>query len=87
MITVKDIVKKYMRDNGHNGLYNKDADDCGCDGSAPCGDGPYENCCAAFLKRDGLYYPDRRSIQDADDDKNNRPRTISLEEFNEAMRR
>ena len=29
MITVKDIIKKYLVDNGYDGLYHLEAD-CGC---------------------------------------------------------
>jgi hypothetical protein len=42
-----EIVKKYLLDSGFDGLVN---DECGCSLSdfAPCGDGPYNDCCAAI---------------------------------------
>ena len=74
MISVKEIVKKYLSENGYDGLYN-DGVPCGCDGTCPY-DGPCPDCVAAVKGsvgndsdghvRDFLYYPDPRSIDDVD---------------------
>jgi hypothetical protein len=56
MITVKDMVKKYLEENESDGLCCPGFE-CGCDGSAPCNDGPFPFCCAAQKHDDGLYYP------------------------------
>ena len=45
-MTLKEIVKKYLADNGYGGLHN---DDCGCfdDDLFPC-DGPCDTCEPAY---------------------------------------
>jgi hypothetical protein len=53
--SVKDMVAKYLSENESDGLCHPDTE-CGCDGSAPCGEGPFPDCLAA-QKHDGLYYP------------------------------
>jgi hypothetical protein len=47
-MNVKEIVKKYLDDNGFDGLYNED---CGClkDDLAPCGEILYD--CEAGYKQ------------------------------------
>lgn len=90
MITAKDIVEKYLNDNGYDGLWN-DEGPCGCDGSAPCGDGPYPECCAAHKGAPGvdsngdwcdfLYYPDRRTMDQKEADDKCHAREFSSEEL------
>lgn len=45
-MTVKEIIKKYLEDNGFDGLWD---DDCGCDVDdlMPC-DGPADRCAAGY---------------------------------------
>jgi hypothetical protein len=60
--TVHEMVSQWIARNGADGLWNEEGP-CGCDGSAPCGDGPYPKCKAAVaVDEDGngvdfLYYP------------------------------
>lgn len=89
MITVQDIVAKWLKENGYNGLWH-DEGPCGCDGSAPCGEPNYD-CCAAFEGPggedadgqlcDSLYYVDPRSMEDLEKDQKNQARTFSAEEI------
>jgi len=91
MITVKDILSRFVIDNGYDGLYCDEGDPCGCDGSAPCGDGPYQECCMANLGPpgydadgqhcDALYYPDKRTIGDLYMDKSCQCREIRCDEL------
>jgi len=71
--SVIDIVKDYLEANGYDGLIADDG--CGCDGSAPCVDGPYHYCRAAFAGPGGtdidgqncdvLYYATKSSVKEA----------------------
>jgi hypothetical protein len=64
--TVHEMVSQWIARNGADGLCNEEGP-CGCDGSAPCGDGPYPECEAAMAGGPGidvdgqevdvLYYP------------------------------
>jgi len=47
-MTAKEIIIKYLTDNGYDGLYNND-DDCGCgiDDLLPCGASP-DDCKPAY---------------------------------------
>jgi hypothetical protein len=64
--TVHEMVSQWISRNGADGLWNEEGP-CGCDGSAPCGDGPYPECEAAMAGGPGidvdgqevdvLYYP------------------------------
>ena len=47
-MTVKEIVKKYLEDNGYSGLY-EESGECGCEllDLAPCGD-MMERCHAGY---------------------------------------
>ena len=66
-MTVKEIVKQYLEQNGYDGLYHEDLE-CGCslDDFAPCGDMSehceigYTNACATCTKREdcGIYNSD-----------------------------
>ena len=48
-MTVKEIVKQYLEQNGYTGLYNGDIEcGCGLDDFAPCGD-MSEHCKAGYL--------------------------------------
>lgn len=96
MITVVDIVKKWLVDNGYDGLWHDDGP-CGCgvndwrNGTPPCGDGPYSGCCAAHAgesgldadgqHRDVLYYPDKRTMDEREMDRNRQCREIRREEL------
>jgi hypothetical protein len=71
--TVHEMVSQWIARNGADGLWNEEGP-CGCDGSAPCGDGPYPECKAAMagghgIDADGqdvdvLYYPIKIKIGD-----------------------
>jgi hypothetical protein len=60
--TVHEMVSQWLVRNGADGLWNEEGP-CGCDGTAPCGDGPYPECKAAVaVDEDGngvdfIYYP------------------------------
>jgi hypothetical protein len=60
--TVHEMVSQWLVRNGADGLWNEEGP-CGCDGTAPCGDGPYTECKAAVaVDEDGngvdfIYYP------------------------------
>jgi hypothetical protein len=54
MITVHEIVGCFLKTNNFDGLYNDDCNTCGCDGSAPCGGGPYPTCTVAYAGPGGL---------------------------------
>jgi len=83
MISVKDIVRKYLEDNGFDGLENQEAE-CGCDGSAPCSEGPHSNCNAAILSTndDGepAYFSVPQTIEEVDIDSKNHCRNLRGEE-------
>jgi hypothetical protein len=57
-MTVFDIIKKYLRDNGMAGLVQTETE-CGCsvDDLSPCTDGPCPDCEPARIGYDGLFYP------------------------------
>jgi hypothetical protein len=63
--TVHEMVPQWLTQRGIDGLYNDEEDPCGCDGTAPCDDGPYPECRAAMLK-DDLYWP----IKEVPDEEN-----------------
>ncbi len=56
-MTVLEIVEKYLRDNGYDGLYNPD-DECGCliNDLAPCGEMNEECRAGIILERDSGGY-------------------------------
>jgi hypothetical protein len=83
MITVAEIVKRYLKDNGADGLYNPESE-CGCDGSAPCGEGPYSNCEVALRLRDEsgelLYFAIPQTYEEIRTDNLNYCRNLRQEE-------
>ncbi len=48
-MTAKEIIEKYLKDNGFDGLYNEDME-CGCllDDLCPCGEGIGSECKAGY---------------------------------------
>jgi len=51
-MTVKEIVEKYLRENGYDGLY---CEDCGCrlDDLIPCDWGDFQDCKAGYEQKHG----------------------------------
>jgi hypothetical protein len=66
-MTAKEIIIKYLKDNGYDGLYD---DDCGCgiDDLMPCGNSPYYcnpayrcNCDLHCGEYGGCYTPEKQN--------------------------
>ena len=68
-MTVLEIVKDWLKDNGFDGLYWADdftgEETCGCDldDFAPCGD-MSPNCITAYRHKNGLMYPTKPEASD-----------------------
>ena len=56
----KEIIKKYLKEHGFDGLANEYDCGCGLGDFAPCGEGPYPYCKPAHRSddEDGWYYND-----------------------------
>ena len=54
-MTVKEIIKQFLKGRGYDGLYYSDGDGCACELSNlfPC-DGDWGGCCSCEA---GIYYP------------------------------
>jgi hypothetical protein len=53
-----EILRTWLGENGYDGLYAPDLDNCGCrlDDLCPCGEASFLDCSAAYRHADGCMY-------------------------------